>query len=592
MLFSDFSKHLSTIEGTTKRLEMTASLVKLFQELDKDEVRPVCYLMQGKLVPKYESKEFQLSDKMIIRILARVIDRSALQTSAQSVLDAEADFSTQEKEITSLYKKLGDLGTVAEQVQQRKGTSLDVRTVFNKLHEVADDNGQGSQERKVQKMVDLLSLLDPLSSRYVVRIVIGKLRLGFSDMTIIDALSWYLTGDKSLSSEIEDAYQKRVDIGYIAHLLLTKDISALQSVKVKVGTPIIPALCQRLNTAEEMIEKMSEVFAEPKYDGTRVQIHFDRKNNLIRTYTRNLEDSTHMFPELVEAVKNLNCDSCILDSEAIGYDSKTGQLLPFQQTIQRKRKHGIEEFAKSLPLRFYIFDVLEKDGTSLIDQPLDQRKEVLNSLFTTNDIFVQSPFIRTIDATELHDYHEKQLSLGLEGVVTKMAKGVYQSGRKGYSWVKIKETEGSRGKLSDTVDCVVMGYFVARGNRSEFLVGAVLAGILNANGEIVTISKVGSGFSEDLAKEFMKRAEPLIISDKPNLYQVSKNLTPDVWLQPGVVIEVAADEITISPSHTAGFALRFPRLIKFRDDKGWEQITTVEEMKQISKGSLDVINGA
>lgn len=572
MLFSELSLLLSQIESTTKRLEMTSLLVDLFKKLDKDEIQPTSYLLQGKLVARYESKEFQLSDKMVMRSLSRIFNDSDNQGDGAEVL--------------AMYKKLGDLGFVAEKVQEKKAmhhSKVTIGEVFEKLTLIAEDGGEGSQERKVNELTILLQSLDALSSRYVVRVVLGKLRLGFSDMTMIDALSWVLKGDKSLSSQIEDAYQKRADIGYIAHLLLTKGIEALSSVKVAVGTPIIPALCQRLNSATEIIEKMTAVYAEPKYDGTRVQIHYRKRDNFIRTYTRNLEESTHMFPELVEALKVLDCESCILDSEAIGYDQKTGALMLFQQTIQRKRKHGIEESAKNIPLKFFIFDVMEKDGESLIDKPLSQRKAVLKSLFKDTDTLVHSKYVETDDSTVLHKFHEEQLALGLEGAVIKKINSVYQSGRKAYSWVKIKESEGNRGKLSDTVDCIVMGYYLARGTRSEFMVGAALTGVLDKEGNIVTISKVGSGFSEELAKEFIKRSKEFETKEQPKSYSVVKGLIPDVWLQPGIVIEVAADEITISTQHTAGVALRFPRLIKFRDDKSWQEATTLEEIKQIAK---------
>jgi DNA ligase 1 len=351
----------------------------------------------------------------------------------------------------------------------------------------------------------------------------------------------------------------------------------LDSVKVKVGTPVIPALCQRLNSAEEIIEKMGEVYAEPKYDGTRVQLHYkqlsvvssqlsDGKSDaLLKTFTRNLEESSLMFPELAEAVKTLRCESCILDAEAVGYDPKTGKLMLFQQTMQRKRKHGIEELSKDIPLRFFVFDILEKDGESLIQMPLSQRKAVLKKVFKDNEYFVHSPFLETEDSTVLHEYHVEQLALGLEGVVIKKTTSVYQSGRKGYSWVKIKEAEGTRGKLSDTVDAIVMGYFHAKGARTDFGVGSLLLGILN----------------EEVAKEIMLKTKELKVKDMPKTYQVIKNLIPDVWITPEIVIEVAADEITISQVHTAGLALRFPRFVKFRDDKGWADATTLKELKTI-----------
>ncbi len=584
MLFSQLSNLLSQIEVTSKRLEMTNLLCDLFKKLESDEIQLTSYLLQGKLVARYESKEFQLSDKMVMRAISRVLNDS----------DDQGDG----KEVLEMYKNLGDLGYVAQMIKEKKAqtdSQLTISEVFSLLTQIAEDNGQGSQERKVNELTVLLKKTDPLSCRYVVRIVLGKLRLGFSDMTMIDALSWILKGNKSLSATIENAYQKRADIGYIAKLLLTDGIEALSQVKVAVGTPIIPALCQRLNTAAEIIEKMDEVYAEPKYDGTRVQVHYcagvrcqvsgvseqDKSKVLIRTFTRNLEESTHMFPELIEAVKTLHCESCILDSEAIGYDSKTGALLPFQQTIQRKRKHGVEESAKDIPLKFFVFDVMEKDGQSLIDKPLSERKKILQTVIPKDDILIKSSFIQTTDSKVLHEFHEDQLAQGLEGAVIKKVDEVYQSGRKGYSWVKIKESEGNRGKLSDTIDCIVMGYYLAKGTRSEFGVGAALVGVLNDKEEIVTISKVGSGFSEELAKEFIKKTQALKVADKPAQYLVSKGLIPDVWLAPKLVIEVAADEITNSSIHSALVALRFPRILKIRDDKGWQEATTLKEMKQI-----------
>lgn len=589
MLFSQLSLKLQAIEATSKRLEMTRLLADLYGELGAEEIRQVSYLLQGKLVPKYEPKEFQISTKMVIRILSRFIDGQADQEQQSFIEHSESSINN--NDVDSMYKKKGDLGDVAEEIlrdhRSNQNGNLNTKAVFDKLFEIAEESGEGSQERKVGKSVELLSQLDPLSAKYVVRIILGKLRLGFSDMTLIDAFSWSLKGDKSLSAEIEAAYQKRADIGYIAETLFTKGETALHSVKVVVGTPIIPALCQRLNTAEEIIEKMTEVYAEPKYDGTRVQIHVRKtkgKPATVRTYTRNLEESSAMFPELVKAVEVLNCNSCILDAEAVGYDAKTQKLLLFQQTMKRKRKHGIEEATQSVPLHFFVFDILAKDGESLIDVPLEERKTILEQLFKDDDVFVQAPMIRTSDATELHEYHEAKLAEGLEGVVIKMVNGTYQSGRKGYSWVKIKEAEGNRGKLNDTVDCIVMGYYLARGQRTQFGVGAALVGVLNEQEEIVTISKVGSGFSEQLAKQFIQKVKNHEVSEKPSAYQVSKLLIPDVWIEPSIVIEVAADELTVSPSHSAGIALRFPRLIKFREDKSWQQATSLNELKKFTVG--------
>lgn len=621
MFFSDFSLHLAKIEATTKRLEMTVLLADLFKKLEKDEIAQACYLLQGKLVPKYESKEFQISEKMIIRILGRMSgQQKKVQLVNRQTLFEETESVSAEEEIRAQFKKTGDLGIVAEQVIQsssmKSKETLDISQVFTKLTEIADTNGAGSQEKKVQLTIKLLEKSDSLSAKYIVRIMIGKLRLGFSDMTMIDALSWSLSGDKSLRSAIEDGYQKRADVGRLVHDVLEKGKNSLTDIHVEVGIPVVPALCQRINTAQEIIEKMGTIYAEPKYDGMRVQIHVKKipnsnplaggqipkirkdvdienlkskseniksnENFLVKTFTRNLEESSHMFPELARVVEELDCESCILDSEAISYDPKTGKLQPFQQTIQRKRKHEVEATAKDIPLRFFVFDILEKDGKSLIDHPLVERKKTLQSVvFGESKTFIVAPYIVTDDPKKLHAYHELQLSEGLEGAVMKKVDSKYQSGRKGYSWVKIKESEGNRGKLSDTIDCIVLGYFKATGDRVSFEIGSLLLGVLNQKEEIVTISKVGSGIAEDLAKSLLIAFKPHVVSKRPNQYKVDKKLNPDVWLSPGVVVEIAADEITKSPSHTAGVALRFPRIIKIRHDKNWSEATTLGEVRQM-----------
>jgi len=353
--------------------------------------------------------------------------------------------------------------------------------------------------------------------------------------------------------------------------------------EVAVGIPVISALCQRLNTAHEIIEKMTEVIAEPKYDGLRVQIHYSKKGfedgSHVRAFTRNLDEITLQFPELLKIGSQLKTNECILDSEAIGYDPKTDKLLPFQETVTRKRKHGIGEASKKVPIRFYIFDVLSSGGKSLITKPLRERKDVLKGILEQNRTFKITNYITTNDPKTLHKFHELKLHEGLEGAVIKQIDSHYQSGRKGWAWVKIKESEGSSGKLKDTLDLVVMGYYFGRGKRSKFGVGAFLVGVIDQNQEVKTITKIGTGLTDDQFKELKKRVDKLEVKTKPAQYEVGKLLIPDVWMKPELVVEIAADEITKSPSHTAGVALRFPRLVKFRDDKNWTDATSIKELK-------------
>lgn len=589
MQFVDFSQHLSQLETTSSRLEMTSILADLYQHLKGEEIEQASYLLEGQLVPQYLSLEFQLSVKMIIRALARIQSQQTGKVAESITLFGESDSSQVESDVQKQYKKLGDVGLLAQEILSDNSTSsLNIHEVYEQLVVIAQENGEGSQERKLQRLVTLLEELDSLSAKYVVRIIVGRLRLGFSTMTMLDALSWAKTGSKQETAQLEEAFQRKADLGKLARTYLEttseqQRLSALENYQTEEGVPIVPQLCQRLNDPEEVIEKMGEVIAEPKYDGLRVQIHMDASKTgskpEIRAFTRNLENVSHMFPELAQLPELINAKSVILDAEAIGYDPTSGKLLLFQATMTRKRKHNIEETAQTIPLKFFVFDVIAVDGQSLINKELRERKDLLSSLFKQNEVFQPTEFIVTSDPKELQTYHEDQLGVGLEGVVIKQVVAPYQSGRKNWYWVKMKEKTGTRGKLNDTLDCVVMGYYFGRGKRTVFGIGAFLVGILDTENTFKTIAKIGTGLSDEQFKDLKIRADQLTSDSQPAEYDVRKELFPDIWIKPEIVVEVAADELTISPLHSAGYALRFPRLVRFRDDKSWKQATTLEEVQ-------------
>lgn len=600
MQFFEFSKHLETLEQTNSRLEMMYQLANLYRDLAEDEIKIASYLMQGSLMPAYLSLEFQLSAKMVVRALAQLYSEYS-QEGKHFGLFGEQDITNSIVNVTKLYKKDGDIGQVSleivkhwqEKFDNVKDAKQSVKDVYDTLVEIAKEGGSGSQERKLRRLVELLKSSNPVSSKFIARIIVGKLRLGFSAMTILDSLSWAVAKSKVHRTILENAYQKRADVGELAqvYLFLAKeskdDLKFIEKMleekyKVVVGIPVVPALCQRLNTTQEIIKKMKLVYAEPKYDGLRVQIHYSRKGfdegSHVRAFTRNLDEVTHMFPELEKLDDIIKTDSCILDSEAIGYDANTGKLLPFQATITRKRKHDISKTSKDVPICFYVFDVLFSGNSQLIDKNLRERKALLKVLINENRSIKIASFIETSNPIELHKFHEEQLTNGLEGAVMKQVDSKYQSGRKGWSWVKIKEPEGSSGKLKDTLDLVVMGYYYGRGKRSAFGIGAFLVGVLDDKQEIKTIAKIGTGLSDEQFRELKKICDKFVVKEKPIMYEVEKSLIPDIWISPQLVVEIAADEITKSPTHSAKVALRFPRLISFRTDKNWTDATSINEL--------------
>jgi DNA ligase-1 len=334
-----------------------------------------------------------------------------------------------------------------------------------------------------------------------------------------------------------------------------------------------------------MIKKMGTVAVEPKWDGVRVQIHYDSglrtQDVRVKTFSRNLENTTAMFPELENIGRQLNTDEVILDSEAVGMDPATGTLIPFQETMTRKRKHGIAEQSASVPLKFFVFDILYKDGKDLLNNPLSERRRVLEHTVKKGETLVISPQIVTDSAEEVRRYHDEQLRKGLEGAVVKKWNSPYEPGRRGYSWVKFKEEEGKTGKLTDTIDAVVMGYYKGEGKRAGFGIGAFLVGVRQGE-SFVTVTKIGTGVSDELWKDIRRQLNKLKVSQKPKEYaEVNKIFIPDVWVTPQLVVEIAGDDLTKSPSHGAGVAVRFPRLVMIRTDKSPAQITTIDELNDM-----------
>ncbi|KKS77854.1 MAG: putative DNA ligase [Candidatus Woesebacteria bacterium GW2011_GWB1_43_14] len=565
MTFKTLAICLEKLEKTSARNEITRILAELFKGADKNEIEKTVYLLLGRLAPAYENVVFNLADRMMILAIAEAYKKDP-------------------KMVRSLYKEKGDLGNVAQTFARRHDSKATVNEIYDSLRKVAEDEGGGSQERKISGIAKMLAELDPLSAKFLVRIPLGRLRLGFSDKTIIDALSVMESGDKSRKKEIEEMYKVLPDVGKLAARVKVNGVKKAEKYSPTFGVPILPILAQRLKSPTEMIKKMGEVAVEPKFDGLRVQIHFKRGEK-VRAFTRNLNDVSHMFPELEEIGKYTEAKSVIFDSEAVGLDPKTKKMVDFQHTMQRRRKHDIKRLSGDIPLRFQIFDVLFENGNNLMNLTYLKRREKLEKLIKKNLLFQVDEYVVTDDPKIIEDKHKEELSQGLEGVIVKKADSKYISGRTGWRWVKMKEIEEARGKLADTVDCVVMGYTQGKGKRVKFGIGQFLAGVVDPgkNQKIKTVTKVGTGLTDEQFRELAKRLKRLTVKEKPKEYEVHKDLEPDFWTSPEVVVELAADEVTKSPKHTAGLALRFPRLVRFRGDKSVGDATSLKELESLYK---------
>lgn len=571
MTFSTLAAYFDKLEETSSRLALIDILSELFTSVRTGEqIEKICYLVQGRVAPFFEPVEFGMADKMIAQALATT-------------------YGEEKEEVLKLYSKLGDISLAAYELAKKHqhGSDMTVDQVFDALREVAHIAGSGSVERKTLFFKEqLLEKLDPISVKYVVRIVVGKLRLGIGDPTILDALALAILKDRTQRKVLEGAYNRTSALGLVGRTLKEKGLEEVKKLKLRVGFPIRSELCERLPTPEKVIEKMGKVDAQYKYDGFRVQIH--KNGEEIRMFSRNLEDMSHMFPELIDgARRQIKAKTAILDTEALAYQPESEEFLPFQETTKRRRKHNIEEVAKTLPLKAFVFDILYADGKSLIDLPQSERMEIMQKVVEKGEILLPAPGRVMTDAKELQLMLDDAITRGLEGVVIKRVDSPYEAGGRNFNWVKLKRH--SAGDLHDTIDCVILGYIYGKGKRTAFGAGALLVGVYDKeNDQFVSVTRIGTGLSDDEWRSIKKRTKGLELDHKPA--RVSSYITPDVWVKPEIVIEVLADEITRSPLHTAGsvekdgvkepgYALRFPRLVSFRDrDKKPEDATSVGEL--------------
>jgi DNA ligase-1 len=515
--------------------------------------------------------------------------------------------------------------------------TVTIERVFSTLEKIAKTTGPGSQESKLKLLSSILSDTQPRESRYIMKLVMGTLRLGIADFTVMDALAIAFTGLKSNRSVLEKAYNVTSDLGAIAKTLATHGLDSIKLLKITLFKPVRPMLAERVATVEEALERMNgNGFAEYKLDGERIQVHKSSKS--VELFTRRLDKITHHFPDLVESIKGLDVNETILEGEVVAIDPGTEAYLPFQLLMHRRRKHGIIEAMENYPVVMNFFDILYLDGTETIAMPLFERRALLEKIVYNNSrgrkislrqakTNKRSTFARkTGDDSNFEtriegfnqslDYNKKiklvpqiivkqpsqvemfmasAIENGCEGLMIKHPHSTYRAGAREYAWVKLKREYQS--ELADTLDLVIVGALYGRGRRVGKY-GALLLAAYDAKADLFrSTTKVGTGFSDESLAKFFKDLEKYVLSHKHP--RVDTGMKMDVWFEPKIVIEVIASEITLSPAHTAGInslkegfglALRFPKFTgKIRDDKKPEDATAVEEIITMYKQQSRVV---
>lgn len=574
MLFQTFAETLEALEPVTGRLQMIAMLADTLRQAEADEVAALIYLSQGLLAPEFRQKEFGVNERLALRAIAAATGRAPAETE-------------------QMFKRLGDIGLVAQEcrttppaggqgllpLDEPVGDGPTIMEVHGLLSAIADAVGPGSQERKITLLNELVCSLSPLSAKHVARILVGRLRVGVGDPTLMDALSQAKAGDKSLRPPLERAYNLSSDLGLVAEMLYRDGIEAVEQIEVHVGNPVRMALAERADGVEEILKRLGRCSVEPKYDGFRCQVH---KNGAeVTIFSRGLENMTGMFPEIAEATRtHIASDQAIFEGEALAYDPATDKYLPFQETTKRRRVHKIEETQAALPLRLAAFDLLLLHGEDLTREPYEERRRQLCEALQPGPVLRVTDALVTEDAEEMALFYDDSVGEGLEGIVAKKLSGTYQAGKRDFNWIKLKRSYQASA-LADTVDVVVVGYYYGRGRRASWGIGSLLCAVYDpATDTFPTVTRCASGLSDAGWIELGQRLKADEIEHKDP--RVVALLKPDVWVVPRYVFEIQADEVSRSPMHPAGgnggpgYALRFPRLLKEREKQPTDATTVPE----------------
>ena len=550
MKFARLAEYLEKLEGTASRLEMTRILAELFRETTPEEARLVAYMTQGRLGPAYRSPDFGVADKQMLKALG--------------------------PKANELFRKLGDLGLVAEKLNHESGSmNHAIGDVYEKLMEIAEAGGTGSQEIKIRLIGELVDSLTGKGAKYAVKMILGKLRTGFSDMTVLDALSWMIGGDKKLRPEIENMYNVKADLGEIAEEIVKH--KKPRKLEPEIGTPVLMARCERAKDAAEIWERNGKCALEYKLDGLRIQAHVAKKG--VALFSRGLENVTAMYPDVTEGLAEQIKRECIVEGEMIALD-KHGKFLPFQETAQRKRKYQIAEMVGKVPLTIFLFDVLVADRTNMTNRTYEERRRKLEELVERGGTVRLMPKKMAESVKDIEEFFDKAIGDGTEGIIAKKLDGIYAAGARNFNWIKYKESY-DKSTLADTIDAVVMGYDAGQGKRSGFGIGDFLIGVYDPKADkYLTAAKIGTGLTDEEWKRIKLSVDSYQLSVKPDSYEVNKSMEVDVWCKPKIVVEIKADEITKSPMHTSGLALRFPRFVGWREKKP-EDTTSVAELKRL-----------
>ena len=552
MKFSEVAEKFEELDSTQKTLEKTDILAELFSEAG-DELPEIVLLATGQPFPSWKNMDLGVSSKTLVKIIAKATGRG-------------------EDEITQVWKEEGDLGDAAEQMVEKKTQQklmtqeLTVERVVDRLQKVAEMEAQGlsqsvDQDKKQSELADLISSADSLEARYLARIIINNLRLGVAEGTIRDALAEAFFDGEHVE-EIQRAYDFSNDFAEVARAC-RKSIDEVNSLQLELYRPVNSMLAKKVDTIEEGFEEVGKPAAiDYKYDGMRAQIHV--KDGDVKVFTRRLEDVTEQFPDVVSAVENnIDSENCIIDAEIVGYNPEDGGMIPFQKLSKRiKRKYEIQKLKQEIPVNVRPFDLIYLDEP-ILEEPYSERWHRLGEIVEEEDkVMKLVDHAETEEPEQVQEMQQRSLSEGHEGIMMKNLEAEYKPGNRVGYMVKLKP-------VMETLDLAIVGAKWSEGRRSDWLGRLFLGCYDEENDEYLEVGKMATGLTDEQFQEITEKLKPLITEEDGRKVEV----------RPEVIVEVEYEEIQRSPTYSSGYALRFPRMKQFREDK--EEADTLEKIENL-----------
>jgi DNA ligase-1 len=544
--FKKFAEFCSVIEEISSTLELAARIGIFIREIEEDEdLYNVVLFLMGRIYPPWDERELGVGVGLIYEALrmATGMNKSGIE---------------------EIVKETGDLGIAAEKTLLGKSqlTLFEEELTIGRIREIFDMmsslEGEGSQKKKIRSLVDLYVSSRPIEARYLTRLILGEMRLGVGEGIVRDSIAkaWEVESDV-----VERAYMITNDLGKVAVVAKNEGKDGLEKLRIELHVPVRMMLAQVAESVEEVVKEIGEVAVEWKFDGSRIQVHWG--NGEVTIYSRRLENVTKALPEIAEEVRKKVKEGVILDGEVVAV--KDGRPMPFQQILRRfRRKYEVRKMMEKIPITAQFFDILYIEGREVIDLPLEERRKILESVVGSSDRIWVAKQVVTADAKQIEEIYNESLNAGHEGAMLKNPKSTYIPGKRGKNWLKLKS-------VMETLDLVVVGGEWGEGKRSHLISSYELACIDPIAGKLVPVGKVATGFTDEELEEYTEMFKPLVE------YEEGKKLI----FQPKNVFEVAYQEIQKSPKYESGYALRFPRFVRLREDKDVDEADTIERVARL-----------